>query len=106
MNVFNQMWFQPIYYLLPFIFVLILGAALTVAALSRHKKGATHQLNLLGATAIVETTLKPEGSVLVRGELWRATSRMSGTIERGQSVRVLSASGHLLEVEPRDIALP
>ncbi len=104
------MWFQPAFYLLPFTFLLILvgltGAALTVAALSRHKKAATRQLFLPGAIAIVETTLKPEGSVLVRGELWRATSRTSATIERGQRVRIVSTSGHLLEVEPRDVALP
>ncbi len=104
------MWFQPASYLLPFTFLLILagltGAALTVAALSRHKKGATHQVYLPGTMAIVETTLKPEGSVIIRGELWRATSRTSATIERGQSVRVVSTSGHLLEVEPRDAALP
>ncbi len=100
------MWFQPIFYLLPFTFLLILGAALTVAALSRHKKGHTRQVYPPGTLAIVETTLKPEGSVLVRGELWRAASRTSATIERGQSVRVVNASGHLLEVEPRDVALP
>jgi len=106
----NQMWFQPAFYLLPFTFLLILigltSAALTVAALSRHKKMAIHQIYLPGTMAIVETTLKPEGSVLVHGELWRARSRTSSTIERGQSVRVVSASGHLLEVEPRDAALP
>ena len=104
------MWFQPDFYLLPFTLFLILvgltSAALMVAALSRHKKVATHQLYLPGATAIVETTLKPEGSVLVRGELWRAAARASATIERGQSVRVVGTSGHLLEVEPSDVALP
>ena len=82
------------------ILVGLLSAALAVAALSRHKKGASGQLDLPGAVAKVETTLKPEGSVLVRGELWRARSRTGATIERGQRVRVVGASGHLLEVEP------
>ena len=110
MEAFHQMWFPPAFYLLPFTFFLILvgliGAALAVVALSRHHKGATGQLNLPGALAIVETTLQPEGSVLVRGELWRATSRTGATIERSRSVRIVGASGHLLEVEPTDVALP
>ncbi|HYY58264.1 MAG TPA: hypothetical protein VE842_13100, partial [Pyrinomonadaceae bacterium] len=43
-----------------------------VARLSRHKRAAARaRLDLLGASAVVETILKPEGSVLVRGELWR-----------------------------------
>jgi membrane-bound serine protease (ClpP class) len=58
------------------------------------------ELNLLGARAMVETTLEPEGSVLVRGELWRARSQTGGRIERGQAVRVIGADRHLLEVEP------
>ncbi len=71
-----------------------------VAAQSRHKKAATGELYLVGATARVETTLKPEGSVLVRGELWRARSRTGVTIKSGRGVRVVGASRHLLEVEP------
>lgn len=98
------MWFQPAFYLFTFTFFLILavliGAGAVIAALWKHKKGATVALNLPGAMAIVETTLKPEGAVLVRGELWRATSRTGATIECGESVRVVGASGHLLEVEP------
>jgi membrane-bound serine protease (ClpP class) len=71
-----------------------------IAALSRHKKASTEKLDLLDAVGVVETTLKPEGSVLVRGELWRARSRLGDRLERGQSVRVVGASSHLLEVEP------
>jgi membrane-bound serine protease (ClpP class) len=78
----------------------LLGLALLIAALSRHKKAGVGELNLLGARAVVETTLEPEGSVLVRGELWRARSRTGGRIERGRAVRVIGASQYLLEVEP------
>jgi membrane-bound serine protease (ClpP class) len=78
----------------------LLIAIVWVAALSRHKKAATGRLNLLDEIGLVETTLKPEGSVLIRGELWRARSRPGDCVERGQSVRVVGASGHLLEVEP------
>ena len=78
----------------------LLIAVVWVAALSRHKKASTSRLDLLDAVGLVETTLKPEGSVLIRGELWRARSRTGAGLERGQSVRVVGASGHLLEVEP------
>ena len=77
-----------------------------VAASSRHKKASMGQLDLLYAVGLVETPLQPEGSVLVQGELWRATSRTGATIERSRSVRVVGASGHLLEVEPTSVALP
>ena len=82
--------------------VLMCGVALAlfIAALSRHKKAGEGSLNLMGARAIVETTLEPEGSVLVRGELWRARIRTGDKIERGQEVRVVGADRYLLEVEP------
>jgi membrane-bound ClpP family serine protease len=83
----------------------VIGAALAVVALSRHQKRASGQLYLTGALAKVETTLQPEGSVLVLGELWRATSRTGATIERERSVRIVGASGHLLLVEPTRAAL-
>lgn len=71
-----------------------------VAAMSRHKKGARGELELMGATASVATTLEPEGTVFIRGELWPARSHTGATVERGRKVRVVGASGHLLQVEP------
>ncbi|HEX8845879.1 MAG TPA: NfeD family protein [Pyrinomonadaceae bacterium] len=80
---------------------LVLGlCALFIVAMSRHKKAATGELNLMGALASVETALEPEGSVLIRGEVWRARTRQGTSIGRGQTVRVIGASSHLLEVEP------
>ena len=81
---------------------LLVGLALIliIVAESRHKKAATVELDLMGALASVETTLAPEGSVLIRGELWRARLRTSGKLEPGRAVRVVGASDHLLEVEP------
>ena len=74
--------------------------ALFIVAMSRHKKAAVGDLDLVGAMASVTTTLEPEGAVLVRGELWRAHSRTGAKIERGRDVRVVGASQYLLEVEP------
>ncbi|HKQ52687.1 MAG TPA: NfeD family protein [Pyrinomonadaceae bacterium] len=73
--------------------------ALFVVALWRHKRAGEGDVELVGAAASVETALEPEGSVLVRGELWRARSRSGARMERGRAVRVVGASGHLLEVE-------
>lgn len=75
---------------------------LLIAAMSRHQKGATGELELMDATASVETTLGPQGTVLIRGELWPAYSRTGATVQRGCKVRVVGAKGHLLQVEPTD----
>ena len=89
-----------------FIAAVLLCACLAVVAAialaSRHKKSATGQLDLIGAVASVETELEPEGSVLVRGELWRARLRTGRAHDggRGSRVRIVGASGHLLLVEP------
>ena len=79
--------------------VVILALA-AIAALSRHKKAGVGELDLIGAVAVVETSLEPEGSVLVRGELWRAVARAGAPLRSGREVRIVGASCHLLEVEP------
>jgi len=72
-----------------------------VAHASRHKKSSRRPLRLVGRVASVERALEPEGFVLVDGELWRARVR-GGTKVEGlkTSVRVVGASGCMLEVEP------
>jgi membrane-bound serine protease (ClpP class) len=72
-----------------------------VAFHSRHKKSSLAPLRLVGRVASVEKDLRPEGFILVEGELWPARSRGGAFIARGSaSVRVVGARGHLLEVEP------
>ena len=91
---------------LPIVLIVVLASAVlilvlaAIAALSRHKKAGTGELNLVGAVAFAETNLEPEGSVLVRGELWRARVRSGATVQSGCDVRVVGARGYLLEVEP------
>ena len=68
---------------------------------SRRQKSSRLPLGLVGRAGSVETPLEPEGFVLVNGELWRARLRCGGRIERGTSnVRVVGASGCVVEVEP------
>ncbi len=69
-----------------------------LAAWSRHQKRAAREVDLVGRVGSVAAALRPEGAVLVDGELWRARVRSGRSVERGR-VRVVGARGHLLEVE-------
>ncbi len=87
-------------YAIIFASMALLAAAFSIVALSRHRKAASGDFDLIGAVALVETTLEPEGAVIVRGELWRARcSHMGAKVLRGERVRVVGASEHLLQVE-------
>ncbi|MBA2339505.1 MAG: hypothetical protein H0V88_03850 [Pyrinomonadaceae bacterium] len=72
---------------------------IVAAALSRHKGIGNGKVELIGSMGLTETNLKPEGAVLVRGELWRARSVTGEAVERYSRVRVKGARGHLLLVE-------
>lgn len=74
--------------------------ALLVTALSQHKKSASLQLHVIGAIGVIETELDPEGAVIVNGELWRARLIVGPSMPGQARVRVVSAKGHLLLVEP------
>ena len=85
------------------LFLLMLVAALcglcgVLVVLSRREKSGPRELNLKGRVGSVVEALRPEGAVLVDGELWRARVRAGHCVERGR-VRVVGARGHLLEVE-------
>jgi membrane protein implicated in regulation of membrane protease activity len=68
---------------------------------SRQQKYSRVPLKLVGRVASVERALDPEGFVLIEGELWRARVRGGASVERdGPRVRVVGASGCVLEVEP------
>jgi len=83
--------------------IFIVGASLAVllilAAMSRHKKSATSEIQLIGSSAQVDSPLAPEGTVLVHGELWRARSADGINIASHTIVQVVGLSGHLLLVQ-------
>jgi membrane-bound serine protease (ClpP class) len=70
----------------------------TIAVRARRSKVQTGSEALLGAIAVAQTALNPNGQVLIRGELWQAHAAVSG-VERGDVVRIVSRNGLLLEVE-------
>ena len=92
--------------------VLIATAALIAAVFSflaviahraKRNKVVTGNSGMVGLEGRVESTLAPDGRVLVRGELWDAYSPVR--LDRGQAVRVTGVRGLRLEVESADLAL-
>jgi membrane-bound ClpP family serine protease len=85
---------------------IILGLCLMLAivmlvAVSRHKKSATLQISLVGSIGIVDKDLEPNGTVLIQGELWRASSSDGIGLATGSKIEVTGTRDHLLLVKPR-----
>jgi membrane-bound ClpP family serine protease len=70
---------------------------LLIIAVSRYKKQAGRVVDLRGRKGMVVGALRPEGAVLIDGELWRAVAP-DEEILSGR-VCVVGARGHLLEVK-------
>jgi membrane-bound serine protease (ClpP class) len=85
--------------LLGLIPVLLLIALLFRMALRSHlDRVTTGEAGMIGMTGRADTELAPEGTVFIRGELWRARIRVAA----GESVRVTGVDGLTLEVEHAD----
>ena len=84
----------------------VIAALLAYVILSsRHAKASGRTLAPVGRVGSVERELKPEGFVLVAGELWPARLRDErGRAPRGARVRVVGAEACDLLVEPLDPA--
>ena len=74
-------------------------AAGVVVALYHHKKASIGEIKVIGEIAQVERDLDPEGTVIVRGELWRAKSRDGASISAHTRVQVVGFENHLMLVE-------
>jgi membrane-bound serine protease (ClpP class) len=55
---------------------------------------------MVGETGLAATSVDPEGTVRVRGALWRALTNRATPIAQGETVRITGIDGLLLEVEP------
>jgi membrane-bound serine protease (ClpP class) len=83
------------------IYLLVIYLCLAIAIvviLWMNKKSGIGDLHLIGAMAQVQTKLDPEGTVILRGELWAARSNDGSVIACDSMVRILSARDHLLLV--------
>jgi membrane-bound serine protease (ClpP class) len=77
----------------------VTACLLVLGAQARRAKVKTGSEAMLGWLAVAQTSLSPEGQILVRGELWQArlTSNVS-FVAAGDRVKVLRADGLTLEV--------
>lgn len=69
-----------------------------VTARSRKRRP---RLPAVFSTAVVNTDLKPNGSVLAGGELWNAESKHGNSIRSNATVTIVGFRNHLLLVEER-----
>ncbi|MEO7969820.1 MAG: NfeD family protein [bacterium] len=76
---------------------LLLGALVLV--LSLRKRFANRNLQLIGELARVETSLTPDGTVIVGGELWPALSRKGEVIPAQCIVKIVDVQDLSLLVE-------
>lgn len=85
---------------------LIIGAffafVLTKALRAHRQPPTTGMAALINAVAQVRRPLDPEGTVLVRGERWRAISDDNSEIPAGARVRVVQVDGFCLRVVQDD----
>jgi membrane-bound serine protease (ClpP class) len=84
---------------IPFALAVIFGFGVRKVLQSRHTKPVTGQEGLIGAIGTVKVALEPDGSVLVWGEWWHATSASGQPIQAGERVRVMAIEGLHLKVE-------
>lgn len=73
-----------------------------VIALYRHKKASVGDMKLIGELAEVDKELAPEGTVIVRGELWRAKSKDGAFVAASTRVQVVGFENHLAVVKLPD----
>lgn len=55
---------------------------------------------LIGETGEAVTSVSPDGTVRVRGALWRAHTNRATPVDQGGEVRVVAIDGTILEIEP------
>lgn len=79
--------------------VLVVGYVALRWRRSEDVKGEPLPTGMIGLQGTAKETFAVEGTIMVRGEIWRATSR-DGIIQRGDLVTVTAMEeGLLLEVQ-------
>ena len=79
--------------------LLWIGAVGLILFLFLHKHSSKSR-SPVSSSATVHTTLRPNGSVFVDGELWLAESLDGNLIREKQKVMVIGLHDHLLLVRP------
>jgi membrane-bound serine protease (ClpP class) len=86
--------------------VLVVGVALLMVSglpsmvRSRFSTPTIGRESMIGEMGEARTAVDPEGTVALRGGLWRARTNRATPIGEGEPIRVIAIDGLLLEVEP------
>jgi len=76
------------------------GFAMTTIVRSRFATQTIGRGHLVGRIGAADTTIGPDGIVLIDGARWQARSTRLSGIEAGDRVEVVAVEGIVLEVEP------
>jgi membrane-bound serine protease (ClpP class) len=82
--------------------IVFMLSGMTAMVRSRFSTPTIGREELIGELGSAEVGIDPDGVVRVRDALWRARTNRATPIERGDTVRVVSVRGILLEVEPEE----
>jgi membrane-bound serine protease (ClpP class) len=82
--------------------VVFMLSGMTAMVRSRFSTPTIGREDLVGELGAAEVGIDPDGVVRIRDALWRARTNRATPIEQGQTVRVVSVRGILLEVEPEE----
>ena len=79
---------------------LVFAFVINRAIIAHRRQAKTGREDLIGKTAMVKVTLKPEGMVFFKGERWEAISD-TGPVEAGEEVVITSVDGLTLHVSKK-----
>jgi membrane-bound serine protease (ClpP class) len=82
--------------------VLLMVSGLPSMVRARFSTPTIGRESMIGQMGEARTAVDPEGTVALRGGLWRARTNRATPIGEGDAIRVVSIDGLLLEVEPEE----
>ncbi len=78
--------------------------AMTTIVRSRFGTPTIGREHLVGATGVADSSLDPDGVVVIDGAKWRARAHRAAGVASGEEIEVLAVEGMTLQVAPREIA--
>jgi membrane-bound serine protease (ClpP class) len=78
----------------------IFGFVVYKVAQARRMKVKVGPEQLIGLTGTAVSRLAPVGEIRVEGQIWKAET-ISGTVNEGESVEIVSREGLILRVKPK-----
>ena len=82
----------------------IFGFVVYKVAQARRMKVKVGPEQLIGLTGTAVSRLAPVGEIRVEGQIWKAET-ISGTVNEGESVEIVSREGLILRVKPKQLKM-